>query len=204
MGKFNLNLKWCVEVKDKSGKLLFKKSGLSKSLLRNFMYLLQGKFQLSAITDTSSWTAPDTSNIARTMCYATASKEGTFGSFGGLVNNSLFGLRIGRGNEGVTALDYEMNILIPHGTAPNNMVYGSQSVEAVGVVGKVTSFRVTRPFTNNSGATITVKEIGSVLLILDTAPVVRYICYLRDVLPSSVAVPDGSTFTLRYTFSVTA
>jgi len=205
MRKGNLQIKWIAEVRDKNGKLTFKKTGKSKSLLRNFMYWLQGKFQITARAMSSTWTAPDTTNTARNFAWNTSDqKEGAYGYFGGNSANSLFGLRVGELDTAVSPYDYELKALIPHGTGVNQMLYGAQTVEAVTVTGQNTTFRVSRPFTNSSGVTITVKEIGAVFVITDLSYIERNLCYLRDVLPSSVPVPDGSTFTLRYTFTVTA
>jgi len=204
MSKSQLKLKWHIEVKDKNGKVTFRKSGISKSLLRNFMYWLQSKFQLTGGSGYSTWTASDTTNTARTFAPNITTNESRFGAFGGLITDSLTGLRVGKGNNAVNPTDFEMQTLIPHGVGADQMQYGGQTYEAVTVVGQNTTFRVTRAFTNSSGNTITIKEIGAAFMEYDTGTVARYLCYLRDVLPSPVAVPDGSTFTLRYTFSVTA
>lgn len=205
MNKGNLKIKWNVEVKNKAGKTTFKKAGIAKSLLRNFMYWLHAWFTIAwGGTYATSWTAPDTGNISRTFPYASASAQCIFGFFDALANNSLSALRVGSGDTAVTPVDYELAALIAHGSTSGLLVYNTQTVEAVTVVGQNTSFRVSRSFTNNSGATITIKEIGAAEGQNDSAGVVRYLLYLRDVLPSSVPVPDGSTFTLRYTFTVTA
>lgn len=201
---FGLKLEWHIELRDKNGKLLYTKRGISKSLLRNFMYWLQSKFQMTASDSQSTWTAPDTGNIARSFVPADARKEGWFGWFGALITISLTGLRVGKGNNAVLPTDYELQTLIPHGVAQDQMQYGGQTYEVVTVVGQNTTFRITRAFTNSSGLTITIKEIGAVFAQNDNTAALRYLCYLRDVLPSPVAVPDGSTFTLRYTFSVTS
>lgn len=205
MTKINLNLRWHIEVKDKTGKVTFSKTGISKSLLRNFVYWLQSKFTMTAYTGyASAWTAPDTTNTARTFPFANVVPEGEFGFFGALDAIEALGLRVGSGDAAVTPVDWEMQTLIHHGTGAGNLSYGAQTVEAVTVVGQNSSFRVSRPFTNSTGSTVTVKEIGAAMGLTDNAYVVRYLCYLRDVLPAVVPVPDGSTFTLRYTFTVTA
>lgn len=201
----NLNLKWNVEVRDKTGKVTFSKSGQSKSLLRNFIYWLQSKFTMTAYTGyANAWTAPDTGNTSRTFPFGSVVPEGEFGYFGALTAIEASGLRVGSLDTAVTPVDFEMAALIHHGTAAGNLSYGAHTVEAVTVVGQNSSFRVSRPFTNSTGNTVTVKEIGAAMGLNDTGNALRYLCYLRDVLPASVPVPDGSTFTLRYTFTVTA
>ena len=168
------------------------------------MYWLQSFFQIADASVAGTFTAPDTSNTSRTFAYASGAYQSSFGAFCAPVTISTYGLRVGADDTAVTAADFEMATLIPHGPVGIELSYGAQTFEAVTVVGTTISFRVTRPFTNNTGATVTIKEIGAALAIKDTGNASRYLCFLRDVLASAVPVPDGSTFTLRYTFSVTA
>jgi hypothetical protein len=203
MTKFNLGLKYSIEVKDKNGKTTFKKTGISKSLLRNFVYWLKQFFDITTNVGYGlSFTVADILDVSRTFPYALSAYCGAFGILGSPANTSNLGLRIGLNNTPVAPEDWEMGALIAHGTGSNQMVYGAQSVEAVTIVGSTISFRVSRPFTNNSGSIITVKEIGAALGQLDSAAAERHYLYLHDILPASVDVPDGSTFTLRYTFAV--
>jgi hypothetical protein len=62
---------------------------------------------------------------------------------------------------------------------------------------------MTRTFTNNSGATITVKEVGLLVKKQDSTGVSRSWLAARDVLPSPVDVPDGATLTIRYVVKIT-
>jgi hypothetical protein len=206
MRKFNLGLKYSVEVKDKNGKTTFKKTGISKSLVRNFMFWLKSFFDITAQTGTGAYfTTADILDFARTLPYANTmyiGVQGWFGVFGAPANTSSLGLRVGLNDTSVTPEDFEMGALIAHGTSSNEMVYGAQTVEAVTIVGSTISFRVSRPFTNNSGSIITVKEIGAALGMVDSGNTLRSLLYLHDILPAPVDVPDGSTFTLRYTFAV--
>jgi hypothetical protein len=205
MSKNQLKIGWEVEVKNQIGKTLVRKRGTSKSLLKNFMLWLQQWFTMTTATGfASNWTASDTSNTSRTFPYASSQTQGSFGYFGAGANMLVIGLRVGSGTQAVSPNDYELQTLITHGTSSGQLIYNAQTVEAVTVVGQTASFRVTRTFTNNSGGSVTVREIGAAFDQRDTSGADRYICYLRDVLPAAVTVPDGSTFTLRYTFSVTA
>lgn len=207
MGKFNLGLKYSIKVKDKNGKTTFKKTGISKSLVRNFVYWLKSFFDITAQTGTGAYfTTADILDVSRTLPYVNSTYtavQGYFGVLGAPASTSSLGLRVGLNNTPVTPEDFEMGALIAHGTGSDQMVYGAQTVEAVTIVGSTISFRVSRPFTNNSGSIITVKEIGAALGLDDSGNVLRSLLYLHDILPASVDVPDGSTFTLRYTFAVT-
>jgi len=200
-----LQIKWEILVKNKQGKRLSHLKGTAKSLLRNFMYWLQSWFTMVADdTYPNAWTAPDTGNISRTLPQLSNVAHSRLGMCGIGANSSLWGLRVGYGDAAVTPVDFELEHLIEHGSTAGLLVYNNQTVEAVTVVGQNTTFRVSRSYTNNSGSTITIKEIGAAMSIHDSAGTTRYLLYLRDVLPSNVPVPDGSTFTLRYTFTVVA
>ena len=54
-----------------------------------------------------------------------------------------------------------------------------------------------RSFVNGSGGSITVREIG---VYCTADPGNLYFCIVRDVLGSPVAVPDGGSITVIYTF----
>lgn len=146
----------------------------------------------------------DTSGIGRAFPASGGYNQGAYGSALGPVNNSNFGIVIGSGSSAVSPTDYSLAQQITHGSGANQMVHGTQTTETVQVVGQTSSVRATRTFTNNSGAIIIVREIGWIISFYDTGAAQRYALFLRDVLPSAVAVPDGSTFTVRYTISVTA
>jgi len=193
-----------VVVRDKKGKVLSRQKGVSKSLLRAFMLWLRSKFTIADLGYAESWTCADTSNVSRTFPNTSPFAEYRFGHFGAPVNDDTKGLRVGTGTTTVTPTDYELASKIAHGSGAGQMVYGAMTWEAVEVVGNVSRFRVSRVFTNNSGASITVREIGGALYQTDSGAVARYLLYLRDVLASPSTVPDGASITVRYRFSVTA
>lgn len=207
MGKSaRLKVEYEVVVRDKNGKVLSRQKRVSKSLLRAFMYWLLSKFTMTAKEGfASAWSTIDTGNTSRTFPYTTAaSGEGNYGYFGALVNIEATGLRVGTGTNAVTPTDYELQSKIAHGSGGGQMVYGAQTYEAVEVVGTTSRFRITRVFTNNSGASITVREIGGALGERDSGAIERFVLYIRDVLVSPSTVPDGASLTVRYRFSVTA
>jgi len=194
-----------VVVRDKKGKVLSRQKGVSKSLLRAFMLWLLSKFTISTLcTYAVSWTCADTGNVARTLPEATVRCEETFGMFGAPVNIDTYGLRVGTGTTAVTPTDYELATRILHGSGAGQMIYGAQTYEAVEVIAMVSRFRISRVFTNNSGASITVREIGGAFSQRDSAGTQRFFLYIRDVLASPSTVPDGASLTVRYRFIVTA
>jgi len=56
---------------------------------------------------------------------------------------------------------------IPQGTSSGQIEYGAVSVSSVSQSGQTTSFTISRSFTNVSGATLTVTEIGIIVYVLN-------------------------------------
>ena len=204
--KVNLKIEYEVEVKDKKGKVIHKEKGLSKSLLKNFILWWHSKFTIDDIDigGAAAWTAKNIQGVEKGFPESGTSEEGGWGTFGSKVTETNFGLRVGTGTTPVTPEDYELETIIAHGTGSGQMLYSAQTYEAVEVISNTSRFRITRVFTNNSGASISVKEIGAAMGLWDNTSAYGYLLYLRDVLASPSSVPDGASLTLRYRFSVEA
>jgi len=200
-----LRLQYEVIVRDKKGKVLSREKRSCKSLVTNFVRWLR-IFATVVAGDIAPPTVAmnDTGNIGRTVPYGGIRAMGAWGGWLAPVNIDAYGIAVGTSNQAVEPADYNLVGKIAQGTGAGQMVYGAQSVEAVLVVGSVSSWRNTRVFTNNSGSLITVREIGFIFGIYDTGNAIRYFLGCRDVLAVSKEVPDGSTITVRYTVSVSA
>jgi len=103
---------------------------------------------------------------------------------------------------------------IPQGISSGQLEYGAVSVSTASVSGQTTSFTITRSFTNVSGATINVTEIGIIAYLTGWAMqqvvsgttsshVLRLHAIAYDIPSSAIAVQNGQTLTITYTFSVT-
>ena len=203
--KAKFRIEYEVEVKNKKGEIIHKEKKECKSLLKNFMLWLHSKFTMDTdFEPADTWSALDITNTSRSFPYASGLEEEYFGAFGALAAAEDRGIRVGTSDTSVSPNDYELKNKIDHGTGSGQMLYGLQTFEAVEVVGDDSRFRITRTFTNNSGAIITVKEIGAAFSMGDTAQTRRHLLYLRDVLVSPSSVPDAATLTVRYRFIVTA
>lgn len=69
--------------------------------------------------------------------------------------------------------------------------------------GPEASFTITRVFTNLSGASITINEVGIVFMHSASGGIPRYFLGMRDLVPGGQAVPDGGAATLEYTMRIT-
>jgi hypothetical protein len=121
--------------------------------------------------------------------------------------NATYGILIGSGaSAGGTPSPAQSNMiaLIPHGTSSGQIEYGAVTVNPPTVSGQTTSFTISRSYTNVSGATLSVTEIGLAVQMTGFAMTTSNIVLIAYDIPSSaISVQNGQTLTITYTFSVT-
>jgi hypothetical protein len=64
------------------------------------------------------------------------------------------------------------------------------------------NFSVTRSFTNNSGGSVTVSEIGIGILIYASDGNLHDTFIIHDILPSPITLANGQVLTVTYIFSI--
>jgi len=200
---------WELEVKDKNGKLLSHKKAPARSWLKAFIVILKGEFATrhGSSIGNANVSVVDETGTARTY---PSQGGGTYNSY--YLNLSTLGdaadvtqgIIVGTSDTPNTLTTYALGGKISHGTGSGQLLYGVETVEDVtNPSGNDLQFRITRTFTNNSGATVTVKEVGLLIKKYDATVTSRSFLAARDVLPSSVDVPDGATLTIRYVVKIT-
>jgi hypothetical protein len=129
--------------------------------------------------------------------------------------NNSYGIVIGSGaSAGSTPSPsaYKLSAQIPQGTSSGQIEYGAVTLNSPTLSGQTTSFTISRSFTNVSGATITVTEIGLVVYMTgfnmeqsgQPPPLSSdYFLIAYDIPSSAISVQNGQTLTVTYTFSVT-
>jgi len=203
MGKYTPKLPKAVvefEVRNKDGKLIQKGKFPAKSWVGNLIRLLNAFWKIwsaSSLAQIYYCVTPsvllDTANTARSFVIGT----GDTGSFGGAApaGNTSAGILVGSSDTPVSLAQFNLQQLIAHGTGAGQLSYGATNVEDL-TTGTTYLFRIIRTFTNNSGATVTVKELGLFL-----KPLPQSFMFARDVPESAITVPNGSVLTLRYIIS---
>ena len=94
--------------------------------------------------------------------------------------------------------NFRLDSVIEAGAGAGQVNYGVTSWDAaITIDGNEVRWSFSRPMTNNSGAGITVKEIGCIVRI-NQSPL-HYVLILRDTLTPSITIPDGETMTVQYT-----
>jgi hypothetical protein len=200
---------WEIEVKDKTGKLLKHYETPARSWLKQFIQILKGEFatrhgayygggNVSVVDETG--TARAYPRVTNTQVYDFNMNLSTCGDTGDVSQ----GIIVGTSDTSNTLTTYALGGKISHGTGSGQLLYGAETVEDVtNPSGYDLQFRLTRTFTNNSGSTITVKEVGLLVKKHDNTGTSRSWLVARDVLPSPVDVPDGATLTIRYVVKIT-
>jgi len=197
---------WEIEVRDASGKLLTFRKFKAKSWLPQFLGLIKGQFMVPYGTSANKGNAPvtDTSGSARPYPSLGAALYFTGLCLYADEGVADYGLVVGSSDNPNAVNQYTMGAIIPHGNASGQIYYGATSIEnpynPTGTNNWI--FRIIRTFSNNSGGSITVKEIGLIVKTRDTSGTARYFLIARDVI-SPVTVPTGATLTIRYIPKIT-
>ena len=111
--------------------------------------------------------------------------------------NTTYGPMVGTGITTPQITNYTLGAKIAHGTGSGQLVYGATAMPNPATSGSSRFWNVSRSFTNSSGASITVNEIG---LVAKTSS--YYFMIARDVLGTGVAIANGQVGTLNYKFQV--
>jgi len=197
---------WNITVKDKDGKIIYRKRFRSHSFLAAFIKYIKGEFATAfnsasasgntSITDTGGTSAnyPD-----HTVDYAYYVHMSTLGGAGDVDQ----GIVVGTGTSANTTTTYALSAKIAHGTGSGQLQYGAMTVNDVVASGNNLFFTMTRTFTNVSGASITVNEVGIQCKCYATAPSPHTLLLARDVLTNPVTIPNNGSATFQYTISIT-
>jgi hypothetical protein len=212
MGKYTPKLPKAVieyEVRDKNGKLIEKGKFPAKSWVGNIVGLLSAILSMWSSSSCSYYSTPfsradltDTSGTARGISISVATATG-YAILGGCApaGDTTAGIVVGSSDTPVSLSQYSLGSLITHGTGSGQLTYGATNVESLS---KDTTwlFRIVRTFSNSSGASVTVREIGLyVRLGMSSSPYYYSCMFARDVPTSPISVPNGSTLTVRYIIS---
>ena len=133
-----------------------------------------------------SLSIPDVGNTSRTWNVANASMAGPSG-------NASYGPVVGTGNTAHSFDDYNLGTKIAHGTGTGQLSYGVTNFNNPQNSGNDRYFEVYRTFTNSSGASITVYEIGMIMYNGS-----YYFLACRDVISGGIEIPNGQALTLTY------
>lgn len=200
-----MHIEW--EIKDNNNKLLDKGKMVGHSWVGNLLALISSMFSAwSAGSAGTYFPVPGRSDIIDTT--NTARGFYTIGSGGIPLGGNApsgdltAGILVGSSDTPVSLGQYNLIQRIEHGTGAGQLQYGAMTVESL-VKDSVWTLRLVRTFTNATSSTIVVREFGLFLKIyIPVSPTYASIMLARDVPPSAINIPAGSTLTIRYVISM--
>lgn len=192
-------LEYTVEVRDRDGKLLKRLSEKSRSYLKQWNGMLCCQMWQTILGPSLRRTNGSYAAIRR-------SSLTLIGVKGGAADATL-GTVVGTDNSPVTITDYVLGSQCTEGTGADQLNHQLSVIVAPTVSGSDCYFKAQRNFINNSGAPVTVKEIG-IYMMAERYAGGGGIYYdymgIRDLLSSPYPVPIAGTLTVTYTIKVTA
>ena len=187
-----MNVKAYLKIKviDENGKCTYYRRYRSRSFVANFLRQIFTNLSGQSVN-----------NVNTSGGSYSTSSEGAIGVADGS-NDSSYGILIGTGTSAPSIIDSNLSQVISNGSSVGQMQYG-----AVSVTGAVTNtstntgyITVTRTFTNNSGSSITVSEVG---LVASSVAFNQFYLIIHDLLPTPITVPNGSSLSISYEIQVT-
>jgi len=188
----NLSLYYSMQVSDQCSVVFDTGIRECRSFVKQFSQLLFN--QVLWISAFSPVTVTDTGGTGRTT---------TFGTFvGASATQDEYGPLVGTSATAESISDNALFTKVVDGVSAGQLQFGAVTFAAPSTTATTTTFRVTRVFTNGSGGTVTVQEVGLASRSQVTDATTFNFLLIRD-LSGAVAVGDGQQLTLNYDFTTT-
>jgi len=185
---------YSVVVRDRQGKVVSRERRRSRSFLKQWNQLM-----FAQMTDIRLPTDDKLKDIDGVLISVYPHEK----NFRMESHTSYSGIFCGTGDTAVAIDDYKLEAKIENGTGPGQFSYLMSTVGAVSISDSHAQFVVSRSPVNNSGDTITVREVGIYTSCYVTTAQ-WWMCAVRDVLETPQDVPAGGAITVDYTLEVVA
>jgi len=180
-----------IEVKDKNGNVKEKRTFQSKSWVKNWIYMLNMCFMYGDVT-LKNVNGDDVTYRGAGVVFDARAGEG----------DDTKGIVVGSSGVEWDKEQYNLQSKISNGNLSGQLLYGGETIENVVDDPSKPYFRIVRTFTNESGETVTIRELGVVVRnAYDTTE--NLFLILRDIPVYPINVDDGYSVTIRYMFTVT-
>jgi len=215
----NIDIRIEAKVIDKNGKIIKVHKQKSHSFVMNFLAMLGSLMLKPYGTNNNYYYFRITSGTWYSFDNNNTNVSNIFTMLDG-ANDSTYGIVVGTGTATPTPNDYNLGNKILNGKSSGQLVYGSHSLSpapgtsqlgpssttpTTGVLtpsGNITSFQVSRTFQNQSGASITVSEVGIISNSVGYGFVTNPVLLIHDLLSSQITIPNNAVLTIVYTISV--
>ena len=188
-----------MEVRDAQGRLVRRyRRHLGRSLV--LQYLQHFKTQLSHVAVATN---KDTGGTNRTIDTPPNVGTGYLLSTVDVGGEASRGIVVGSGSNAEAMTDYALQTQIAHGTGSGQLSHGAETFGPTSESATQASFTFQRVFTNNSGASINVRETAIYGETDLSGAGTAYFCIVREVESGNVAVGALQTLTVTFTFTIT-
>ena len=178
------NLELDIQIIDALGKPISYKKLYPQSLVQAFIGLLSVQFYPGVVN------IKDTSNTNRSINFSTSNFN-----INALINDASFGIVAGTDASAVAITDYKLGTQCAHGTGANQLQHSSvQKISGYTVAGTDAYFEFRRTLTNNSGSTITLKEVA----IYSKGSSVYNFCVERTLVDQAITNTNGAVLTYKF------
>mgnify|MGYP000241628615 CR=1 FL=1 len=194
------------EIRDRGGKLISKSREKAHSWLKQFIQFILANFVCRYGTTEEAFMITiktvDGADTNAPIPYTVNAHYEVMCSWAS-AGDDEYGIVVGSNGDANTHDQYALNSKISHGTGSGQLSYSEMILEELAepITGQY-QFRMIRSFTNNSGASIDVREHG-LYIKSHLGGVDGVYCVIREVPSTPQTIPDGATLTVRYIFSIT-
>jgi hypothetical protein len=188
----NMTLEYRLTVRRPDGSTRTATEGTAESFLLQYL-----EIQRAGFTSSTQSGVTDTSGTDRTVKRPT-NTSGPFLELNAGSGVKDRGLVIGSGTAAVSISDFQMDTPL---TA--SVGYSATDIQAVQTSPPDATIAIQRDFTNNTGSTSTVTEVGAIVSTTTQNSTTTPFLIVRDTIPST-DVGDNETASLEYIFSITA
>lgn len=196
-----------LKVHDKDGILVFDDVQRGHSWNRNFYNFAYGTLACGVGGNVNAFgtgymSSKDSSGtIGYSPVYYPRLDAGIIGTLGSVVN----GIVLGTGDTAFSPENYTLSALIGSGNGVGQLAYSAMAAPAISYTAGTKTWKTThlRIFNNNSGGSITIKEVGlrSTIFYFYYAGYSYYLIE-RSVLSPTVPVANGAQLTVTYEISM--
>ena len=182
------NLELDIQIIDALGKPISYKKLYPQSLVQAFIGLLSVQFYPGAVN------IKDTSNTNRSVNAASANFK-----VSAAINIDTYGIVAGTNATAVAITDYKLGTQCTHGTGANQLQHSAvELVSPYTVSGSDAYFEFRRTLTNNSGSTITLKEVA----IYCVAASSYLVCVERTLVDQAITNTNAAVLTYKFLKSI--
>ena len=199
---------WEIEVIDRDGNIVKQHRQRSHSWVRNAYNHLFSQMAAVNCLSADGLSVRDTGGTFRSGSWPVGYSDYSLNfktdnhGYKAAAADTTRGIVVGTGSDPEDFEDYALGSQIANGTGAGQLSYIASEVYTISTVGTVKKNELVRYFNNNSGGDVNVNEVGLVAYGTLTDDTARKFMMSRDVLASTVTVPNTGQLKVTYTIQL--